>query len=283
MFDQTTNYGMPTMGGYNYQGMQMGAAPQQKFNNVLTEDEIKSLIQKDKEFSLSITQDEYLRGICNHRNQTGTSDALQYDSVTGEARCAICGYKFKPIEADTSLDSIKNSVADIIDILQTIKLMYIDLPPVAAKEFFQIIPMLEKVPMLFDYAAKNMTKHEANNWAFNNRNMGAMSMFNNLQNAFCGGMMGAPVQQPMNVYAQPGAPAGMPTYGYPMQGVAPQMNANPFGYAGAANPAMAGYQPQTQNFQYQAPVAPTAPATPTVEVAPTAPAEEVTVTQAVNA
>ena len=278
MFDQTTTpYGMPTMAGYNYQGMGQ-AAPMQKFNNVLTEEEIKALMQKDKEFSLSITEDEYRRGICNHRNAEGTADTLVYDNNTGEARCMICGYKFRPIDSNTSLDQIKGSVADIIDILQTIKLMYIDLPPAASREFFQVIPLLEKVPMLFDYAAKNMTKHETTNWAYSNRNMGAMSMFNNLANVFGGNMMNPGFQQPMNAYAQPGAPVGMPSYN---AGFAPQGNA--FGYPGAGNPAMmmGGYQPQTQNFQYN-PAAPVAPATPTVDVAPVAPKEDVTVSQNVT-
>ena len=279
MFDQT-NYGFsnPTMGGYNFQGMPQ--APLQKFNNVLSEEEIKALMQKDKEFSLSITEDEYRRGICNHRNAEGTGDTLMFDNNTGEARCAICGYKFRPIDSNTSLDQIKGSVAEIIDILQTIKLMYIDLPPAASREFFQVIPLLEKVPMLFDFAAKNMAKHETTSWAYSNRNMGAMNMFNNLANVF-GGMMNQPVyQQPMgNVYAQPGMAPGTPVYnnGY----MAPQVNA--FGYPGA-NPAMMGgmgYQPQTQNFQYN-PAAPVAPATPTVDPAPAAPKDDVTVTQKVT-
>lgn len=289
MFDQTNgtnnfNYGMPNMAGYNYMGAQQ---PIPKFNNPLTAEEIKKLQKNSNQFSLTMTEDEYLRSVCNHRNAEGTADTLVYDSYTGEATCTICGYKFKPVDASTTMDSIKGDVANIIDILQTIKLMYIDLPAEAAKEYFQIIPMLEKIPQLFDFAAKNMTKHEAFNWQYNNRNMGAMNMFQNLQNMFASGFTSQqyaqqPYQQPQNPYAQPGVPVGYP---------APVSNG--FGYPGAQpNPAFAGYQqpvqptyqPQTTGYQYQATPGQT-PVTPTV-TAPNAPVagtkDDVTVAQSVN-
>ena len=278
MFDANNNgmmnNGMPMMGGYAYQGM---GQPMQKFNNALTPEQIKKLQQKGQQFSLAITEEEMLRGICNHRNAEGTADTLVFDPLTGEARCTICGYKFKPIEADASPDQIKEDVERIVDILQTIKLMYIDLPADAAKEFFPIIPLVEKVPQLFEFAAKNMTKHESYNWQYNNKNMGAINMFNNLQNIFGAGMMPqANVQQPMG-WGQPMAP------NYPVAN-------NGFGYPGASmpgampNPAMNGYAPQTAGFQYVPGATPTAPATPTVNGDATAPqtAEATTVTQNVS-
>lgn len=268
MFEQTNPQ---FAGGYQYyNGMPVQQA--QKFNNVLTSDEIKSLQQKDAQFSLGLTQEEVLRGVCNHRNPEGDGDALVYDPVTGEARCTICGYTFRPVDASLKPEDIKESVANVIDVLQTIKLMYIDLPAQAAKDYFPIIPLLEKIPQLFEYAAKNMTKHDAYNWQYSNRNMGTMAMFQNL-NAMFGAMNGMQYQQPQ-FQQQPmmGQPAGFPNaaYGQP----------NPFGYQGASmyqpgtNPAFA-YTPSQQ----ATPVAPTV-AAPT---APTAPAAaDATVTQSVN-
>lgn len=264
----------PTMGGYMYQGM---AQPVQKFNNPLTPEQIKKLQQKGEQFSLTITEEEWLRGVCNHRNAEGTGDTLVFDPLTGEARCTICGYKFKPIEPDVSFDDIKQDVERIVDILQTIKLMYIDLPPAAAKEYFQIIPLIDKIPQLFEFATKNFTKHETYNWQYNNRNMGTMSMFNNLQSMFSNGMVGAPYGQPM---ANP--------YQTPMQ---QPYEANAFGYPGASvmpNPAFQQqppmYQPTAPGFVYTPnPVAATQPAQPTV-TAPEAPKAngETTVTQNVT-
>ena len=284
MFGQTQNNGMnnmmgaaPMMGGYAYQGM---GQPVQKHNNPLTPEQIKKLQQKGEQFSLGITEEEWLRGVCNHRNAEGTADTLVFDSLTGEARCTICGYKFKPIESGVSPEEIKGDVERIVDILQTIKLMYIDLPAEAAKEYFQIIPLINKIPQLFEFAAKNMTKHETYNWQYNNRNMGAINMFNNLQSMFAGGMM---MQQPQQAYQQPMMQApfmgGAPTGSYPVN--------NGFGYPGAsmANPALnQGYQPGAPGFSYTPNVqAATAPAQATV-TAPDAPAPsgETTVTQNVS-
>ena len=249
----------PTMQGYAYNGMPQ---PVQKFNNFLSADEIKMLQQKGDHFSLSLTQEELLRGICNHRNAEGTADTLVFDPLTGEARCVICGYKFRPIESETSLEDIKLDVSRIVDILQTIKLMYIDLPEEAAKQYFPIIPLIEKIPQLFEFAAKNMNKHEANTWMYNNRNMGAISMFNNLQNMFGSGMMmNGYQQQPMygqQPMGQPGMMGGYPQFNQaPVGAMAPN---NGFGYPGASaapqpnpafNPAAAGgYTPQTNGFAF---------------------------------
>ena len=287
MFDQTQNYVNPTMGGYNYQGM--NAAPMQKFNNTLTAEEIQKLQKKSAEFSLGITQEEWLRGVCNHRSADGSQDTLVIDPLTGEARCTTCGYQFKPIEPNVSIDEIRSDVDRIVDILQTIKLMYVDLPPEAAREYFQIIPLIEKIPQLFEFAAKDMNKHEANMWQYNNQNIGAVRMFNNLQSMFANGMqqpqpmMNQPMMNPM---AGPGMPVGtMPQYNANMGG-------NAFGYPGAsAMPQQQmmgqGYQPQNNGFQFvpnaetaTTPVTPTTstPAAPTPEGA----AETATVTQNVT-
>ena len=141
------NTQQPMMNGYyNYQGM----APQavQKFNNALTAEEIQRLQQKVQQFSLGITEEEYLRGVCNHRNAEGTADTLVIDPVTGKVRCATCGYEFSPVEPNMTPEELQDDVNRIVDILQTIKLLYIDLPADAARNYFQIIPMLEKIPQL---------------------------------------------------------------------------------------------------------------------------------------
>ena len=305
MFDANNNngfmngYGMqqPTMNGFNYGGFQQ--QPVQKFNNPLTEEQIKRLQQKGSEFSLGITEEEWLRGICNHRSADGTSDMLTYDPATGIAKCTICGYQFRPIDSKTeSIDTIEGDVERIIDILQTIKLMYVDLPGEAAKEYFQIIPLLNKIPKLFEFAAKNMAKHETNIWQYNGRNMGAVNMFNNLSSLFGMGM------NPMNPGMAPNM--GMnPAMGQPMPGMMPQqpMMGNPafqqpmsngFGYPGASMaPGMApapgfnnGYAPAAPGFAYAPQQAATAPAPATVTAPTATPAEqpkaEATVTQNVS-
>lgn len=263
MFDQNSmpQYGAPQYGtpGYMYQGM----TPQQqvKQNNVLTPEQIKQLQQNQEQFSLSITQEEYWRGICNHRTADGFNDALVEDPNTGCVTCTICGYTFKPLDPNVSLDSIKDSVEVIIDILQTIKLLYVDLPDEAAKEYFQIIPLIGKIPQLFEFAAKNMAKHDNIAWTYNNRNMGAAAMLKNLQAAFGGGMMGfgAPMGQPM------GAPMmGQPQPNPAMFAGTATPGANAFGYPGAS--AAQGYTPGSTGFAYQPnPGVATTPVQPTTQ------------------
>lgn len=289
MFDQNgvmNNGYSGAAGNYNYQGYgyNNGAGvPVQKHNNALTADQIKKLQQNVSQFSLALTEEEYLRAICTHRNAEGTADTLVYDPMTGMARCTICGYEFKPVDANVSKEEVKGIVDDIINVLQTTKLMYIDLPAEAAAEYYPIIALLNKAPQLFEFAAKNLTKHEANNWQFATQNVGAMNMLNNLQSMFAGGMP----MQPQGTYAPqqmmgqpvPNMPAGYPTaaYGNPAM-------SNGFGYPGA-NPAM-GYQPQTANYQFTPPVT-TTPAQTTVP-APAAPVQaeaekdQTTVTQPVT-
>lgn len=276
MFDQTPNqpYGaVPTMGGYQFNGYQPQQIP--KVMNVLSDAEIKELQQNTSQFSLGLTEREVLQGACNHRSPDGTSDTLVFDQSTGIARCTICGYEFRPIEPDVNYESIKDAADRIVDILQTIKIMYTELPASAAREYFQIIPLIGKVPQLFEFAAKNFAKQEYNAWSYNNANMGGAAMFQNLNNMF-GASMGFQPQQPQfagyNPYAaQPQGQVGMPQ---------PMMN--PFGYNGASQ----GYQPMTAGYQYQ-PTSQPSPVAPTVQ-APTAPsvvdvpANETTVSQTVN-
>lgn len=247
----TPNYGPQ---GYNFTGFNPNSIP--KVMNVLSEEEIKELQQTASQFSLGLTQKEQLQAACNHRSPDGLQDTLSFDPATGIARCTICGYEFRPVDNDTSLDSIRDAADSIVDILQTIKIMYTELPAEAAREYFQIIPLIKKVPQLFEFAAKNFAKHEYNGWNYQNRNMGGAAMFQNLNNMFGASMM----QQP-----QYGAPQG-----YPAQQPGMPVAGNPFGYQGASmmQPQFGApqqpYMPNTQGFQFvpnqgQAPAAPAAP------------------------
>lgn len=261
-------YGQNQSWGYN--GFQGAPQAMEKTFNSLTQEEIERLQKKENTFSLAITQDEKLRGICTHRRPDGLGDTLVEDPATGLMRCTICGYTFKPADSNTSPEEIRDAVNTVEDFLQTIKLMFIDLPADAAREYFQIIPLLEKIPQLFEYAAKNLAKHNQYGWSYDGRNMSTYNMFANLQGMFGNGMMAQPMaapQQPM------GAPAGFPAGAYqqPMMG-------NGFGFQGASQVAP-GYAPTNQGFAYT-PNQATTPAEPTV-AAPQA--EDVTVATEVKA
>jgi hypothetical protein len=214
---------MQPTGGYYYQGYQGQPAPVQKINNILSAEQIDKLTSQG-EFDLGISEEDLNRALCNHRSKDGERDTLTFDPVTGVARCTICGYTFRPIDSNETADEIKSSVAKIIDILQTIKILYVDLPPQAHRDFFPILAMLEKIPQLFEYASKNFSKHETFNWQYRGYNMNGVQMLANLNNIFNGGGM----------YQQPQMMGGPAPYQYQQPGFAPQQpQGNPFGYPGA--------------------------------------------------
>ena len=256
---------IPQGTGYQFNGGQQTA---QKINNVLTNEEIQRLVQKENQLSLQLTEKEVLRAKCNHRRADGLDDAIVEDPVTGLSRCTICGYEFRPVEDWSSPEIIQDAVNAVLDILQTIKIIYTTMSPEVAAEYFQIIPLIEKIPELFKYAVKDYTKRvQYDPYTYNNKSMGVMNLFNML----CGGMMGqqaAPYNPQMDPNVQQ-APQFNPAFGgY----AAPQYAAPGYGMPmsnGFGVPAP-GYAPQTAGFQYnpQPQVAPQA-AAPTADAAAT--------------
>ena len=234
---------MFTNGNFNYAGAGYNQVQQPKVQSVYTQEEYNTLVKQENSFSLGITKDEYLRSYCNHRKLDG-SDSLVIDPLTGIASCTVCGYKFKPCD-DISIDEIQNEVNNVLDILQTIKIMYIDMPVDTAKEYFQIIPLIEKIPKLFDLAAKDMAKHDNNPWNYNTQSMGAMSVLNNIRGMFNNGYVPTATIDPNQANNPYGTMAqnGNPLYngfGYPGANQQMQMGGAPG--VGGFNPA-GGYQP----------------------------------------
>ncbi|MCM1142276.1 MAG: hypothetical protein NC453_27210 [Muribaculum sp.] len=249
MFDTNANN---VYGGYVYNPT---GQMQTKQSSTLTQDEYTRLMKKDNGFSLALTETDVLRGVCNHRTMDGMQDTLAQEP-DGSVRCQVCGYSFRPMDAATTQEDVKEACALVIDILQTIKLLYIDMPVNTQREFFQIIPLIEKVPQLFELAVKNFSKHENYGaWNYRGQNMSAMNLFSMLSGALNAGapMMGQPMMGGMGMGMPMGQPMGM---GAPMMGnPAFQMDpnaamSNGFGFVGQGAPMGAGYTAQTQGYQY---------------------------------
>ena len=252
------NFAQPTMGT----GYQWNPNPQQqtKQMNVLTADEIQTLMKQENKFTLALTQTEKLKAACNHRRADGLGDSL-VENPDGTVSCQICGYTFKPVDPATSGEEYLNAaVAEIVDILQTVKMLWIDVDPQVLREYSQVLPLIEKLPQLYQIAVKNYSNHENyNSWAYAGKNMSTLQMFSMLSGLLAGA--GTPNQQQFTA-----APQGAPNYGQPMYGYGygqqPQPGFNPF-----------GYQPGMQGFAYQPGMA--APQQPVVDPA-TAPGQPVT-------
>lgn len=256
----------------NAQAQAMANQPRQ--TNNLTEDEIQKVIAKESQFSLQITETERLRAICNHRKADGTGDAIVEDE-DGNCVCQICGYKFRPIDPSTTLESLQASVNEVVDIAQTIKLLFINMNKDAAREYWMFIPLVEKLPGLFQMAVKDWKQHESfNNFGYNNRNMGTMNLFQML----AGALYGQPYAQQGAQQAASGAmnmgmgyTPGFSGYGQPFMQAAPGMNpayANPMSNGFGFGPAPQQYNPAMQGYAYNPQQMPPVQVPPTAAEAP---------------
>ena len=239
------------MNGYNNFGYAGGmnpvgyaaAAPESQapiYKNPLTPEEMEIIRKGVEQFSLAISKEEFYRGICGHRDQNGVEALI--DNGDGTSTCRICQKTFKvsmigELEVEARMESL-------LDCLQTIKLLYLDLPTEAAREYFQIIPLIEKLPEFYKLAVTNFTKHE--NWN-NQRFMGSPNTVNLYQMLAGGGINAMYQNQMMNQHPlNYGQPQGMPMQ---QQGFNPMQQPSPFFNQ---QPQMQpGYTPMNQNYQYQ--------------------------------
>jgi hypothetical protein len=119
-----------------------------------------------------------------------------------------------------------------------------ELPANVVREFFAMMPLIEKFPELYKYSMKNFNKYANQNNMFNAADANIYAMYNGL---FSGaGAYANPYQQAMNGYYQQ-QPMGMGYYQQPMQQQAPQQAANP-----NVNPMQQPQQPYNAQFTNQA-------------------------------
>ena len=205
MFDS----GNGNFGGYEY-GKPRDGQYSTKQSSTLTEEEYSRLVKQDTAFSLALTETDLIRGFCNHRTLDGVRDTL-IQEIDGTVRCTVCGYRFSPVDPSMTKDDVNEAVCLVTDILQTVKMLFIDMPVAAQREFFQIIPLLGKVPQLFELATRNFSKHENYNaWSYRGANMGTMNMFNMLAGTLSSG---APIGGNMGMMG-----TGMPGQSYSNMG-----------------------------------------------------------------
>ena len=130
----------------------------------LTPEQIASLRKNMPEFTPTIPAEEYVRAQCNHVDPNGNFAAVP--TADNEYRCTICDAKFSvnPI----SDQDINKAVKIVTDALELTKLAYGNCPD-NAKEFFIIIPLLKKIPSLYEIAMANLDKFEAANSCINSQ------------------------------------------------------------------------------------------------------------------
>lgn len=206
--------------------------PQQ--TQALTEEEIAQLRTNGGEFDISLTQDELLRGFCTHKDpRTGALTLVRNND--NSLTCSICQQTFN--EEDLSKENAEAIVKRFIDLLQTIKAAYPDIPVTTARQFFSIIPLAKKVPSLAYFATQNMSKYQ-------NATMIAPGQSPYGFNALGAIMGGAPMGYAGGAYGIPTYPT-MPMPGQPVMGQIPYGYQYQYPYAGAQAPAAPPQVPVT--------------------------------------
>lgn len=233
--NQGYGYGMyPQQPGTNY-----GQFPTAKMTQPLTPEQIRELRSTGSGFSLKVDQIEILRSHCTHKDNGNIALVKNAD---GSSTCTVCGETFNLVDKD--VEEVKAIVNAVIDILQSVKTYYLDIPENYVKDYFNMIPYLEKLPKFFEVALHNFTKYESGAFLNQNNNMFGFQMLNALTSPgygqMGGGMMGGQPQMgmaPVPMYQQPQYTP------QPQMGMAPAPGMNPFG---AVQPMNQGYTPQPQ-------------------------------------
>ena len=220
--------------------------------NPLTKEQMNLLKQKAPEFTLAISQIDSLKAICTHRNNEGET-LIQNNDGSGTVTCSICGTRFKPTMLDQ--DSVTEIFRAAIDCLETIKIMYMDIPDDVAKGFFQMIPFLEKAPQMYKIANDHYSRYSNGSVMSRDYNNGgnAFNLFAAMMNPGMMMGMGMPQQVPygqgMGMPAQNGMMT-QPNMAPPVQEVSMGMpNGNPFDVG--STPSMDAAKTVTDNKQYK--------------------------------
>lgn len=223
-------------------------APQRQdipWTNPLDAKEEAKLKKNQPDFTLQATETELLQAGCSHRDPNTRTYTLVQDG-SGALKCTKCGAVFNLVDIPT--DEIEKYVSSIIDILQTTKLLYVNMPPETIKTFFSMIPFLEKVPKLYEIAQKTYYNATGQN-GIQNYNYMNQDPFAQINNAIGGNpyMMGGGYQNPYYQQQQNPQYANPQYYGNGYQGT-PQFTPNQQGYY--ADP---GFNPIQQGTPQQVP------------------------------
>lgn len=140
-----------------YGGFQYGAqqVPTKKWTNPLTKEQEQFLKQTAPDFTLEVAQADMLRAKCTHRDPVNGKFSV-VPNEDGSWTCTKCGTTFNIVQRP--IEEIESYVNGIIDILETSKMTYVDMPDEAVVSYYQMIPFLEKLPKLFEVASNSIDK-----------------------------------------------------------------------------------------------------------------------------
>ena len=252
-------FGNPYPGYSMYGVSQFMNAPQQ--HNVLTNEEI-ALIRNsrgDSVLDLNISNEDFLRGICSHRDERGQDATYELQDGSGRIGCRICGAVWDGTKVP------KEEAASIVDrahsLFQNIKWIG-GVPNSFIREYAAMLPLFMKLSKIYNISLDNYQKTNGFGFGEYDVDNSILRQFNALNGRFnnMGGYMPPNpaygyYQQPMMGSAiQPANPSINPMQAAPTPqnafgGVAPQPY-SPAGYQAAPQmapqPFNPGFMPQPQ-------------------------------------
>lgn len=214
-----------------------------KMTQLLTEDDLKLIRKQPNSFSLTISTEDSLIAKCTHKDPKTGEFAIRTldDGIT--TVCTVCGDHFHIV--DYNKDVATKKCYDVVDLIQTIKTLYVDIPRSYVEDIADMIPLLKLLPRLHEYALTNFEKYNGDtDGIYSNNAYGGFDMLNAISSPNTGmanmGGMAQPVsnqidmqqqllamQQELNNMKQQGAnPFNTNTNAMP-QASAPEKTGNP--------------------------------------------------------
>lgn len=144
---------VPMAQGYGYV-QQPRTLDKSQMRNVISAEEQERLRKNKQEFSGKLTDEEYLRALCTHKDVRTGNISLNHND-DGSVTCAICGENFRIVdtsEGEITMEDIEATCSNFNDIFQTIKLIYGAIPEDVGRQLYVIAGFIKKVPMFYKYA-----------------------------------------------------------------------------------------------------------------------------------
>lgn len=193
IFDSNSMYGQYG-GGMTYNNQPV---KETQWTNALSPEEERALHQTGSGVSIEIPKEKLWQAKCTHRDP-GTKQFTIKKNGDGTVTCLKCGATFHLVDNVKQEDIVK-VIGGAIDILQTMKIAYVDMTPEVIQTYFVCLPFLEIAPKLYEAAMKTLNNVGSNMGLTGNYS--PTDAFNSLYTAMnnVGGMMNPmmPMGQPM--------------------------------------------------------------------------------------
>ena len=163
--------------------------------NLLSAKEIEYLQNSNVEAILNISKRDVLRGLCTHIDHTGETVVQELKDGSGNVWCPICNAVWDPRGLDK--EEVQKIVLEVINCIQNMKYMN-TLPETVGRDFYSVIPILEKLPELYEYAHEIFMREPVNEPFRTPSHINGMYQQNIYDRMYAPGIIPQPYQREIN-------------------------------------------------------------------------------------